>query len=47
MKATQFKSLLAGLASLTPSQRKKLAEALSPTAWPMSCRLLRESVCKT
>ena len=35
MKATQFKSLLAGLASLTPSQRKKLAEALSPTAPPV------------
>ncbi|OGB41508.1 MAG: hypothetical protein A2W72_01060 [Burkholderiales bacterium RIFCSPLOWO2_12_67_14] len=35
MKATQFKSLLAGLASLTPSQRKKLADALSPTAPPV------------
>ena len=32
MKATQFKSLLAGLASLTPLQRKKLADALSPAA---------------
>lgn len=35
MKATQFKSLLAGVASLTPSQRKKLADALSPTAPPV------------
>jgi hypothetical protein len=34
MKATQLKALLAGLASLTPSQRKKLAAALSPAAPP-------------
>lgn len=35
MKATRFKSLLGGLESLTPSQRKKLADALNPTAPPL------------
>jgi len=34
MKASQFKSLLDSLASLTPSQRKKLVAALSPTTAP-------------
>lgn len=40
MKATQFKALLDSLGSLTPSQRKKLAAALSPTAPPVSPRAL-------
>ncbi len=34
MKATQFKALLDSLASLTPSQRKKLAASLSPAVAP-------------
>lgn len=34
MKAPQFKALLDSLASLTPSQRKKLAASLSPAVVP-------------
>jgi len=34
MKSTQFKALLDSLASLTPSQRKRLTAALSPAVAP-------------